>query len=173
MTKQQIETAYKQYNPLLHKLSHQCASRCGRPENEVYGQACYEFVKAANTFDSRRQVAFATYALACVKNNLTRWGMRNPLAGDPDLAPATKAPAYECPDRQLMRKEWFTCLPAECQEVVMIILNGPGELLDLAQDAGRKAVLGALRIYLQKECGWGLRKVWKTIREMKQLTAAM
>jgi hypothetical protein len=55
----------------------------------------------------------------------------------------------------------------------MIILNGPAEVLCLTQDAGRKAVLGALRHYLQEERGWGLRKVWKTVREMKQVVAAM
>ena len=173
MTKRQIEQAYHQHDLLLHKLSHQCASRCGRPEDEVYGQACYEFVQAASTFNANRNTSFATYAISCTKNNLARWGMKNPLANDPDLMPVAKAPMYNNPDRQLMRKEWLASLPDECLEVAAIVLNGPAEVLQLAQDAGRKAVLGALRHYLQKERGWGLRKIWRTFREMKQLTATL
>ncbi|MFA5377429.1 MAG: sigma factor [Dehalococcoidia bacterium] len=173
MTKRQIQTAFEQYTPMLHRLSHQCAGRCGRPEDEVYGQACYEFVRAASSFDANRNASFATYALACVRNNIAKWGMQNPPAGDPDLAPVAETPEFVRPDRQLMQKEWLAGLSDECREVAMIILNGPAEVLCLAQGAGRKAVLGTLRHYLQEERGWGLRKIWKTIREMKQVVAAM
>lgn len=173
MTKTEIEQAYNQYQPLLHKLSHQCAGRCGRPEDEVYGQACYEFVRAASSFDASRGAIFATYACACVRNNLALWGMRHPLAPDPKLAPVAEAPTFARPDVCLMRKEWLASLSAECLEVTMIILDGPAEVLHLAQDAGRKAALGALRHYLQEERGWGLRKIWKTIRELKQQVATL
>lgn len=167
MTKQQIQQHFERHELLLHKLSHRCASRCGRPEDEVYGQACYEFVRAASSFDPRRKTSFPTYAVACVRNGLAQWGMKNDLPPDPETSPAGIAPAYDRPDRQLMRKEWLENLSEECREVAAIILNGPAEVLGLAQDTGRKVALGALRRYLREERGWAWPKIWTTIRSLK------
>ncbi len=174
MTKTEIEIQFKKNEPMLHKLAHQCASRCGRPEDEVYQQACYEFMQATETYHLEKGFTYS-YWSACVRNNLIQWGMKNPLVVcDPEgLLVDVPDSAFAQPDEQVMRREWIDNLSDECREIAMIVLNGPSEVLHLTQDSGRKAVLGALSRYLRGEKGWTWPKIWKTIQDMKQACAIL
>jgi DNA-directed RNA polymerase specialized sigma subunit len=151
MTKRQIEQAYSQYQPLLHKLSHQCASRCGRPEAEVYGQACWLFTRACNGFDPAKG-KLETFVYANVRNGLIKWGTKNCLPVDPSDIPEQHTSIT--PRWQAETKEWLKALSAEAREIAAIILNGPAEVLELTSTNG-KTMIGDLRKYLLKNKKWG------------------
>jgi hypothetical protein len=167
MTKKQIERAYCQYDKLLHKLSHQCANRCGRPEDEVYGQACWLFMQAATSFDSNKG-QFGTYLYSCVSNGLSGWGKKMDLPPDPEHLPE---PSTELtPDRQLMFKDWLANLSEECREVATMILNGPAEVLEIGTGGCRKITAGMIKSYLRKQ-GWTYPRIWKTMHDLKEAVA--
>lgn len=151
MTKQQIEKAYVQYDKLLHKLSHQCASRCGRSEDEVYGQACWLFVRACNGFDPAKG-ELETFVYANVRNGLIKWGMKNPLPVDPSCI--SERCTTITPRWQAETKDWLKALSSEAREIAAIILNGPAEVLELTSTNG-KTMIGDLRKYLLKNKKWG------------------
>ena len=172
MTHKQINKQFEQYTPLLHKLSHQSASRCGRPEEDVFQQACYLFMQAAGSFDPKQGVKFGTYLYPCIRNGLIEWGRKNDLPRDPEMIPdqITGTPS---PDKAVMMKEWLEGLSEECHEVAMIILNGPAEVLDLTAGMTPKAIRGALRRYLRNEKNWSWPKIWGAIRTMKSEVASL
>lgn len=170
MTKEQLTTQYEKWTPLLHRLAHACAGRCGRPEDEVFQQACYEFVRAAESFDAARGNSFGTYASVYVRNNLAQWGMKYPLAPDPLETEPVRAAEHARPDRVLMRREWLAGLSEDCREVVETILAGPADVLGLV--AGRKATLGELKRHLRAS-GWTWPRIWNTIRTIKQEVATL
>ncbi len=167
MTKQETTKLFEQHDLLLRKLSHQCASRCGRPENEVYGQACYLFMQATESFEPERGKKFTNYLHSIVHNRLIEWAMKYDLPPDPETTPE---PITHIPDprKALIVKEWIAGLSEECREVAMIILSGPAEVLDLG--AGRivpKAVRGALRHHLRAK-GWSWPQIWGTFTALKE-----
>ena len=166
MTKTEIERAYNQYQPLLHKLSHQCAGRCGRPEDEVYGQACYLFMQATESFDPAQGKQFRPYLQSMVHNRLIEWAMKYDLPPDPETSPELTTDIPD-PRKTLMVKEWLAGLSEECREVAMIILNGPAEVLELGTGMiVPKAVRGALRHHLRAR-GWSWPKIWGTFAALK------
>lgn len=169
MTKTEIEQAYNQYQPLLHKLSHQCASRCGRPEEEVYGQACYLFMQTVTAHDLNKG-KLGTYLYARVRNGLVDWGHKMDLPPDPETIP--EQATTQTPDKALMFKDWLASLSEECREVVAIILNGPAEVLEIGTGGCRKITAEMIKTYLRNK-GYSYSKVWKTIRELKQQVAAL
>ncbi|MDD4985653.1 MAG: sigma factor [Dehalococcoidales bacterium] len=191
MTKTEIEQAYNQYQPLLHKLSHQCASRCGRPEEDVYGQACWLFMQATESFNPAQGEAFRPYMQSTVHNGLIKWGRKMDLpltlpyydkehsfgkpidiVGEGNLVANGQSTSLT-PDRQVIFHEWLTNLSTECREVVMIILNGPGEVLDLGMGMiVPKTVKGALRRYLRSK-GWTDYRLWKTLKTLKMEVKAL
>jgi len=167
MTKKETTEQFMKYVKLLHKLSHQTASRCERPEADVYGQACFLFMKAASGYRKDRG-AFGTYMFVVVKNGLASWGVKNDLPPDPEMYVEPQHEQH--PRRALEFKEWLANLSEEVREVAMIILNGPMEILDIPFAATPKQVRGALYRYLRGK-GWEWKKVWGTIREMKSQVA--
>jgi hypothetical protein len=169
MTKRQIEQAYHQYDKLLHKLSHQCAGRCGRLEKEVYGQACFLFVRACNGYDPNKG-ALETFVYANVKNGLIKWGRKNDLPLDPDCIP--EQVTRMTPRWQLETKEWLAALSEEAKEVVTIILNGPAEVLELTSTNG-KNMIGDLRKYLLSTKCWGDRRRRLTDSAIAELRTAV
>lgn len=169
MTKTEIEKAYELYEPLLHKLSHQCASRCGRPEDEVYGQACYLFMQAVTAHDPNKG-KLGTFLYSCVRNGLCDWGRKMDLPPDPENIP--EQTTTQTPDKALMFKDWLASLSEECREVVAIILNGPAEVLEIGAGGCRKITTGMIKTYLRNQ-GWSYTRIWKTVRKLKQQVAAL
>lgn len=169
MTKQQIEQAYAQYDKLLHKLSHQCANRCGRPEEDCFGQACWLFMKAITAYKPG-ECELETYLFAVVRNGLIDWGRKMDLPLDPKniLEPATT----QTPDKALMFKDWLTNLSEECQEVATIILNGPAEILEFGNGNLRKLTSSSIIKYLLSR-GWSWPKARKTLRDLKTAVASL
>lgn len=165
--KAMAEKLFKDHEKMLHALAHRCSRRCGRPEEEVYGQACYEFMRACAGY-KKSKGEFGTYMFKTVKNNLITWAVKNDLPKDPELCPELVAPVPS-PRRMLELKEWLGGLSEECREVARIILDGPAEVMEVAEDAllTRKAVMGALRRYLRKEHGWSWPTIWRVFREMR------
>lgn len=173
MKKTEVQKLFNDHDKMLHALSHRCSRRCGRPEEEVYGQACYEFMRAVSGYRKERG-EFGTYMFQTVKNNLLSWAIKNDLPKDPDLLPELVAQTPS-PRRALELKEWLAGLSEECREVARIILDGPAEIMDVAEDAllTRKAVMGALRRYLRKEKGWSWPRIWRVFREMRTAVEEM
>lgn len=191
MTKKEIEIAYRQHDALLHKLSHRCARRCGRPERDVYGQACYLFMKATISFDPARG-SFRTYLYKFLRNELALWGIRNPLAvgwiaeGDaPEGGPGTSKERYSyyadtypelrttlTPAHIVGVRDWVDNLSDECREVALIIINGPAEILELGKDGCCKITAERIKHYLRKK-GWDWPKVWRTIHDLKAQVASL
>jgi len=170
MTTQQITSQFLQFDRLLHSLSHRCAARCGRPEAEVYGQACYLFTVAANSHDPARG-EFGPYMHSCVRNGLASWAVKNDLPPDPDGLPE---PSYSRnPARALEIKEWLSGLTEECREVAMLVLNGPTEALEIAGPMTPKAVRGTLVKYLRHNKGWAWPKIWGTLQAVKREVAML
>ena len=169
MTKKQINDQFVKFTPLLHKLSHQCASRCGRPEADVFPQACFLFMQATKTYDAK--YAFRPYMQSHVHHGLIGWGIKNDLPADPAnlLEPTTS----RTPADTAIFNEWLSNLKEEVREVAMIVLNGPIEVLDIVDTAAPKAVRGALRHYLRKTKGWSWPKIWSIIRETKAAVAML
>lgn len=170
MTRKQINTQFVKYTPLLHKLSHQTASRCRRPEEDVFQQACFLFMQATESFNESKG-KFGTYLFSRVRNGLSDWGKKNDLPKDPADLPETFT-SLTARDNAMFH-DWLSGLKEEVHEVAMIILNGPTEVLDIAGTAGRKAVLGALRRHLRKNKGWSWPKIWTVIRETKAAVATL
>jgi len=172
MTSKKFNTAlFEKYSPMLHKLSHQCASRCGRPEEDAFGEASELFMLAVCEYDEERGAAFGTYLYSVAKNGLGDWGKKNDLPPDPELLPEPIA-AMPDPCKVLMVKEWLMNLSDECKEVASIILNGPAEVLDLTTMNTTKAVRGALYKHL-RDIGWSWPKIWSTFQEMKKEVATL
>jgi len=166
MTKQETTKLFEQHDLLLHKLSHQCASRCGRPEDEVYGQACYLFMQATESFEPGRGKEFTNYLHSTVHNRLIDWAHKYDLPPDPETAPELTTTIPD-PRKALMVKEWLAGLSAECREVATIILNGPAEVLELGTGMiVPKAVRGALRHHLRAK-GWSWPRIWATFTALK------
>jgi RNA polymerase sigma factor (sigma-70 family) len=163
MTKKQIETMFDRYQPLLHKLSHQCASRCGRPEDEIYQQACYEFMQATTKFKPGR-CEFGTYLYSCVRNGLIMWGKENDLPIDP---PLTEPITTLDPSRAMDIKDWLANLSEECREVATLIINGPAEILEFGSGSLHKISARAIQDYLLDK-GWGWVKTRKTLHDLKE-----
>jgi DNA-directed RNA polymerase specialized sigma24 family protein len=172
MTKLEIEQAYKQYDKMLHKLSHQCAGRCGRPEEDVYGQACFLFMQATTTYRPGRG-AFGTWLYTCIKNGLATWGIKMdvprqlPADWRPGLVATNDPVTTLTPDRQLMFKDWLANLSEECREVALIILSGPAEVLEIGTGGCRKITARMIKTYLRGR-GWTYPRIWQTMRELKQ-----
>jgi len=172
MTRKQINAQFEQYTPLLHKLSHRYANRCGRPEKDVFQQACYLFMQATESFDPERGAKFGTYLYPCVQHGLIDWSKENALPLDPETIPDQMAEAPS-PDKALMVKEWIEGLSDECREVAMIILNGPAEVLDIPLTAGKKIIMGALRRHLRETKAWSWPHIWNVLRETKRSVATL
>ena len=170
MTRKQINDQFEQYTPLLHKLSHQCANRCGRPEEEIYGEACYLFMIAIEAYDPARG-AFGRYLWSVVHNGLYTWAFKYDLPPDTDNLPEEST--RQTPRDNAMFHDWLAGLSDECREVAMIILNGPAEVLDIPLTAGKKMVMGALRRYLREEKHWSWPRIWGAFKEIKQEVAAL
>ena len=185
MTKQQIKKAYAQYDKILHQLSHKTAGRCGRPEEDCYGQACFLFMKAATTYKPGR-CEFGTWLYACVRNGLATWGAKNPLAvgwenprcpaGACHISQDSYEEGWDCyperktdlsPDKTLMFKDWLADLSEECREVAMIILNGPAEVLEIGAGGCRKITAEMIKAYLRKK-NWTYPRIWQTMRDLKE-----
>ena len=169
MTKRQIESEFVKWTPLLHKLSHQCASRCSRPEEDVFGQACYLFMQATVTFDSNRG-AFGTYLYRIVHNGLQDWGKRNDLPPNPEFLPEQTTALT--PDRQLMLQDWLANLSEECREVATIILNGPAEVLEIGTGGCKKITAGMIKSFLRSK-GWTYPRIWTTMSDLKKAVASI
>lgn len=187
MTKQQIEKAYDQYQPLLHKLSHQCANRCGRPEEDCFGQACWLFMRAMSTYKPGK-CRLGTYLYSVVRNGLVDWGCRMDLP--PTLNPfdeysfnksiewnhsftvPTDQSTFLTPDKALMFKEWLANLSEECREVATIILNGPAEILEFGNGNLRKITSSSIMKYLLSR-GWSWPKARRTLRDLKTAVASL
>jgi len=172
MTRKQINSQFEQHTALLHKLSHLYANRCGRPEKDVFQQACYLFMQATEGFIPERGVKFVTYLYPCVQNGLIDWGKKNDLPPDPVTIPDQMA-LTPTPDKALMMKEWIEDLSDECREVAMIILNGPAEVLDIPLTAGKKIIMGALRRHLRETKDWSWPHIWNVLRETKRSVASL
>lgn len=169
MTKREIEQAYVQHDALLHKLSHQCARRCGRPERDVYGQACYLFMMATSEYDPVLG-EFGTYLFSFIRNGLVDWGRENDLPVDPICVPE-HATTLD-PARSLEFKDWLADLSEECREVALIILNGPAEILEFNGGNLHKITARAISKFLRSR-GWGWVRIWRTLRDLKAAVAAM
>lgn len=169
MTKTEIEQAYNQYQPLLHKLSHQCASRCGRPEEEVYGQACWLFMRAVSTYKPGK-CKLGTYIYAVVRNGLIEWGRKMDLPPDPTDMP--EASTKQTPDKALAIKDWLENLSEECREVATIILTGPAEILEFGNGNLRKITSSSIIKYLLSR-GWSWPKARRTLRDLKTAVASL
>lgn len=169
MTKTEIEKAYDQYQPLLHKLSHQCANRCGRPEEDCYGQACWLFMWAVSTYKPGR-CKLGTYIYAVVRNGLIEWGRKMDLPPDPMDMP--EASTKQTPDKALAIKDWLTGLSEECREVATIILNGPAEILEFGNGNLRKITSSSIMKYLLSR-GWSWPKARRTLRDLKTAVASL
>jgi DNA-directed RNA polymerase specialized sigma subunit len=169
MTKEQIEKAYGQYQPLLHKLSQQCSNRCGRPEEDCYGQACYLFMRAITTHDPNKG-KLTTYLYAYVRNGLVDWGRKMDLPPNPEYLPEQETTLT--PDKQLMFKEWLGNLSEECREVAAIILNGPAEILEFGNGNLRKITSSSIMKYLLSR-GWSWPKARRTLRDLKTAVASL
>jgi hypothetical protein len=167
MTKQETTTLFEKHDLLLHKLSHQCASRCGRPEDEVYGQACYLFMHSLETYPvDKPHYKLAQWIACVVRNGLIDWAHKYDLPPDPETLPELTTDIPD-PSKALMVKEWLAGLSGECREVAMIILDGPAEVLGLGTGMiVPKAVRGALRHYLRSR-GWSWPRIWSTFTALK------
>ena len=176
MTKQQTNELFTKYEKMLHDLSHKCATRCGRPEDEVFGQASFLFMKAVGESnkgpDLGPDASFSSFLWTCVHNGLLDWAKKNDLPPDPDLIPE-RVDTTPRPDKAMMVKEWLEGLSEECKEVAAIILNGPGEVLDLSTTPTAKEIKGALRRYLREEKRWSWPRIWETFTTLKKEIAAL
>ena len=173
MTKKQATILFTKYTPMLHKLSHHCATRCGRPEEEVFGQACYLFMQATRTFDSSRNASFGTHLFTCVGRSLQDWARKYDLPQDPNELPDKADESVADPRKAMIVKEWLENLSQECREVAMIILNGPAEVLDLSASNSARVVRGALWSFLRRKKKWSRPLIWRTFREMKKEVATL
>ena len=185
MTKKQIETAFDQHQKLLHSLSHQVSRRCGRPEDECYGQACYLFMQATQSFDPSKS-EFVTWLYTIVHNGLVQWGKKNDLpttytsrnedGGDrDDLKP--KAAFNEGttnlnPEKLCELNDWLEHLSTEVKEVVAVILNSPAEILEFGGDNFCKITSQMLSRWMRSK-GWGWIKTRATINELKLTVSRM
>lgn len=177
MTKQQIEQAYAQYDKLLHKLSQQCSRRCGRPEEDCYGQACWLFMRAVSTYKPGK-CKLGTYIYAVVRNGLIEWGRKMDI---PRELPSDWRPGFIfcndpvselTPDKSLVFKEWLANLSEECREVATIILNGPTEILEFGNGNLRKLTSSSIMKYLLSR-GWSWPKARRTLRSLKAAVASL
>jgi len=169
MTKKEIETQFTQLTPMLHQLAHICAGRCGRPEEEAFGEACYWFAKAANTWNKRRGVRFITYCYVVVHRGLIMWGRKMDLPPDPENAPervTTLTPAWHA-----HFNDWLEHLSDECREVARLILDGPAEVLGLVGGETYIAA-NAIKSHLRRQ-GWDYPRIWNTMRELKAAVRAL
>ena len=168
MRRREIEKYWKKNQALLHRLAYQCAARSGRNQEDVYGQACYFFMGATTSFNKNRGASFRTYLWRYVYTHLIGWSVRNDLPPDPENCQELVCQEFMQPDRMLEAKEWLASLSDECKFVAAIILNGPGELLDVV--AGVDSPL-TVRVKLQqylRESGWSFPKIWNTMKTMKK-----
>lgn len=168
--KEDNNTLYAKYEPLLHHLSHQCAGRCGRPEDEVFGQACWLFMQAASTRRDDKG-KFGTYLYSVVRNGLADWGVENDLPPETHSTPAEPVTTIT-PSRSLEIKEWVEALSSECREVALMILNGPAEILEFGGGNLRKITARSVTRYLISR-GWGWKRTRRTLRDLKEAVAAM
>ena len=172
MTKRQTTKAYAEHDRLLHLLSHRCAARCGRPEEDCYGQACYLFMRAASTYTPERG-KLSTWVYLHVRNGLVDWGKRNdlPVPMPEGVEPAT----HVSPARALEIKDWLANLSTECREVATLIINGPAEILEYGPGrAGNQRRIGSKAIlrYMVGR-GWGWVKARHTLRQLKAAVAEL
>jgi len=166
MNKKQILKHYKENQRLLHLLSHQAAMRCGRPEEDLFGEACAIFMRATTSFDAERGVTFRTYLWRAVHNGLVAFGKKQDLAPDPEHVPEPITTLT--PDRRLMLMEWLDGLSHEAREVALIILNGPAEVMGISLQSLHRLSLDQIKRYLRKDLGWKWVTIWKALRELKQ-----
>jgi hypothetical protein len=166
MTEEQIEAKFVKYERLLHKLAWEAASRCGRPERELYAEACFQFMRVTETWDEERG-QFGTFLYRCVWNGLAQWGMRNKLVdlGDEQYTP--EATTSITPESTLKLKDWLESLSEEARQVVRIILDGPAEVLDLGVDGCKCITRKMLREYLREQ-GWQWKVIHRVMVELKE-----
>ncbi len=171
MTRKQIERLYHENEKMLHSLAHKAASRCGRPEEDLFGEACWLFMRACEGFDPGRGVAFGTYLWRAVHNGLIAFAVKQDLAPDPEHVP--EAATTITPDRQLILQEWLNNLSKEAHDVATIILEGPAEVMMLSLQSLHRLSLHQIKEHLHRERGWSWPTIWSAMRELKREVARL
>lgn len=126
-------------------------------------------MKATESYDQTRG-SFGTYMYKVVSNQLILWAKKMDLPPDPDMF--TEQGTALTPDKALIFKDWLANLNDECQVVIMIILNGPAEILEIGTDGNEKRLLAYIKNYL-RESGWAWNTIWNTMRTLKREVRAL
>jgi RNA polymerase sigma factor (sigma-70 family) len=157
------EQAYKQYEPMLHKLAWSFHNTTGVDVDELFSEANIAFLKAYRTWKPEKG-----------KLGLRVWVMtQNHLRSYLKKHGTKPLPVYEFveeemedPQNEMESREGFSDilsrLSSEAQDLVQVILSSPEEFMRESARATR----GSLTRFLRTE-GWPVERIARCFREVK------
>lgn len=167
------EIAYVEHFDFIKAKAIHYSRMTGRNVSDLISVGNVLFLKAWESWDISKQSNFKSWLnwwLRGMLDEVSRLDLPPTSQGEPvDLeAFYSTEEEYELPEyRDVDFREAIESLSenisVEARLVLAIVLNGPSDVLDVAEDATPRAIRGALKAYLE-ELGFGWR-AWRRVRD--------
>lgn len=157
MRSEREERAFRQFEPMLHKLAWNFHTTTGLESEDLFGEACLAFVKAYRSFDQEKG-DLAPRVWVCVSNHLCSYVRHQKTLPKPTFYLDEDLFDIADPKDEVETTENLSAILSkmarDAVHIVRLIESSPLELAEFSRVAYRRSLVERLR-----EEGWSWRRI--------------
>ena len=160
-------SSIEQFKNCIRKYANKWAYANNLESDELFNQGVLTFYDCVETYDPEKGIAFITYLINALENNLARYsrnyyGNQTKSQEYEECRPSSREQMSRDPESYLMSKEMIESISNEAIIVVKVLFNE----LDLEPEDSNRAVKGKLRKHLREFYKWSDRRISKRFKEV-------